>query len=132
MLIFQYIYRFILLKLDANLTSNTLEIKDLIVDNIKTSSTDIHLPLKNVPCLFYNHITNKIHDYRYSIIKTTLTQGKFLFLHYKKRHYHFNNYSHYFNESFFLLPKYYHIITSLSFLAIHQLNEFQNISSATR
>ncbi len=28
---------------NTNFTSNLLEIKDLIVDNIKSSSTDIHL-----------------------------------------------------------------------------------------
>ena len=73
---------------NTNFTSNLLEIKDLIVDNIKFSSTDIHLHFhlqrRNVSCPFCNSVTNKVHDYRHSIIKDTPIQGKFLFLHYKK------------------------------------------------
>ena len=73
---------------NTNFTSNLLEIKDLIVDNIKSSSTDIHLHFhlqrRNVSCPFCNSVTNKVHDYRHSIIKDAPIQGKFLFLHYKK------------------------------------------------
>ena len=73
---------------NTNFTSNLLEIKDLIVDNIKFSSTDIHLHFhlqrRNVSCPFCNSVTNKVHDYRHSIIKDAPIQGKFLFLHYKK------------------------------------------------
>ena len=73
---------------NTNFTSNLLEIKDLIVDNIKSSSTDIHLHFhlqrRNVSCPFCKSVTNKVHDYRHSIIKDAPIQGKFLFLHYKK------------------------------------------------
>ena len=121
---------------NTNFTSNLLEIKDLIVDNIKSSSTDIHLHFhlqrRNVSCPFCNSVTNKVHDYRHSIIKDAPIQGKFLFLHYKKRRYHCNNCGHHFNEPFSLLPKHCRITTRLSFLAIHLLKEVQNVSSVSR
>ena len=68
---------------NTNFTSNLLKIKDLIFDNIKSSSTDIHLHFhlqrRNVSCPFCNSVTNKVHDYRHSIIKDAPIQGKFLF-----------------------------------------------------
>ena len=107
-----------------------------LVDNIKSSSTDIHLHFhlqrRNVSCPFCNSVTNKVHDYRHSIIKDAPIQGKFLFLHYKKRRYHCNNCGHHFNEPFSLLPKHCRITTRLSFLAIHLLKEVQNVSSVSR
>ena len=67
--------------------SNLLEIKDLIVDDFISSSTDIHLYFhleqRDVSCPFCNSITNKVHDYRTSVIKDAPIQGKFLLLHYK-------------------------------------------------
>lgn len=68
--------------------SNLLEIKDLIVDDFISSSTDIHLYFhleqRDVSCPFCNSITNKVHDYRTSVIKDAPIQGKFLLLHYKR------------------------------------------------
>ena len=67
--------------------SNLLEIKDLIVDDFLSSSTDIHLYFyleqRYVYCPFCNSITNKVRDYRTSVNKSAPIQGKFLFLHYK-------------------------------------------------
>lgn len=116
--------------------SNLLEIKDLIVDDFISSSTDIHLYFhleqRDVSCPFCNSITNKVHDYRTSVIKDAPIQGKFLLLHYKKRRYHCNNCNHHFNEPFNLLPKYCRITNRLCFLSVHQLREVQNISSVAR
>ena len=67
--------------------SNLLKIKDLIVDDFLSSSTDIHLYFyleqRYVYCPFCNSITNKVRDYRASVNKSAPIQGKFLFLHYK-------------------------------------------------
>ena len=120
----------------TNFISNLLEIKDLIIDNIETSSSDIHLHFhlerRDVSCPFCNSITNKVHDYRPSVIKDSPIQGKLLFLHYKKRRYHCNNCNHHFNEPFHLLPKHCRITNRLAFLSIHQLRETQNVSSVAR
>ena len=60
--------------------SNLLEIKDLIVDDFISSSNDIHLYFhlehRDVSCPFCNSITNKVRDYRTSVIKDAPIQGK--------------------------------------------------------
>lgn len=121
---------------NTNFISNLLEIKDLIVDNIEFSSTDIHLYFhlqrRDVSCPFCSSVTNKVHDYRPSVIKDAPVLGKHLLLHYKKRRYHCNNCGHHFNEPFSLLPKRCRITTRLAFLAVHQLKETQNVSSVAR
>lgn len=120
----------------TNFISNLLEIKDLIVDNIEISSSDIHLHFhlqrRDVSCPFCSSVTNKVHDYRPSVIKDSPMQGKLLFLHYKKRRYHCNNCGHHFNEPFSILPKHCRITTRLAFLAVHLLRETQNVSSVAR
>lgn len=117
-------------------TSNLLEIKDIIVDDIVSSSTEIHLffhlKQRDITCPFCNSITNKVHDYRLSVIKDSPIQGKFLFLHYKKRRYHCPNCCHHFNEPFNLLPKHCRITNRLCFLSVHQLREVQSVSSVSR
>lgn len=121
---------------NINFISNLLEIKDLIVDNIEFSSTDIHLYFhlqrRDVSCPFCSSVTNKVHDYRPSVIKDSPMLGKHLLLHYKKRRYHCSNCGHHFNEPFSLLPKRCRITTRLAFLAVHQLKETQNVSSVAR
>lgn len=121
---------------NINFISNLLEIKDLIVDNIEFFNSDIHLHFhlerRDVSCPFCGSVTNKVHDYRPSIIKDAPIQGKALLLHYRKRRYHCNNCRHHFNEPFSLLPKHCRITTRLGFLAVHQLSEVQNVSSVAR
>ena len=121
---------------NTNFISNLLEIKDLIVDNIEFFNSDIHLYFhlerRDVSCPFCGSVTNKVHDYRPSIIKDAPIQGKPLLLHYRKRRYHCNNCRHHFNEPFSLLPKHCRITTRLAFLAVYQLSEVQNVSSVAR
>lgn len=121
---------------NTDFISNLLEIKDLIVDNIESSDSDIHLHFhlerRDVSCPFCGAVTNKVHDYRPSVIKDAPIQGRILFLHYKKRRYHCTCCCHHFNEPFSLLPKHCRITTRLGFLAIHQLREVQNVSSVAR
>lgn len=84
---------------NTNFTSNLLEIKDLIVDNIKFSSTDIHLHFhlqrRNVSCPFCNSVTNKVHDYRHSIIKDAPIQGNKVI---KRNSYGFRNFENFRNR----------------------------------
>ena len=52
---------------NTDFISNLLEIKDLIVDNIESSDSDIHLYFhlerRDVSCPFCGSVTNKVHDY---------------------------------------------------------------------
>ena len=93
---------------NSNFISEILEIKDLIVENIETTTEEVHIFFKlerrDHVCPVCGTITNKVHDYRTSIIKDAPLQGKQTLLHYKKRRYHCSICNHHFNESFNLLP----------------------------
>lgn len=121
---------------NSNFISEILEIKDLIVENIETCSEEIHIFFKlerrDHICTFCGAVTNKVHDYRTSILKDSPLLGKHTFLHYKKRRYHCPACNHHFNESFNLLPKHCRITNRLGFLAIHLLRDLQNVSSVAR
>lgn len=58
---------------NTDFISKLLEIKDLIVDEIENSSTSthifFHLERRDHVCPHCGAITNKVHDYRTSIIK---------------------------------------------------------------
>lgn len=118
---------------NTNFISNLLEIKDLNVKNIECTSTEIHiyfyLERHDHKCPHCGNITNKVHDYRPSVIKDSPIQGKQTFLHYKKRRYHCDCCNKHFNEKFTLLPKHCRITTRLSFLAINTLRNSQNVQS---
>ena len=94
---------------NTDFISKLLEIKDLIVDEIENSSTSthifFHLERRDHVCPHCGAITNKVHDYRTSIIKDSPFQGRPLFLHYRKRRYHCNCCNSHFLEPFTLLPK---------------------------
>lgn len=113
--------------------SNLLEIKDLIVTNISSDPENIHISFylqrKDHVCPYCGAITNRVHDYRPSIIKDSPIMGRKTFLHYKKRRYHCDSCSKHFNESFSLLPKHCRITNRLGFLAVHLLKSVQNVSS---
>lgn len=113
--------------------SKLLEIEDLIVLNINNSSstTEISFKLKRKDCSCPNcgTITNKVHDYRSSIIKDIPMMGKNTILHYKKRRYHCDSCNKHFIEPFFLLPKYCRISNRLGFYAVHLLRGTMNVSS---
>ncbi len=119
-----------------SIISDLFEIDDMIVEKLESTSEEIHLHFyltrKDTTCPFCGSITNKVHDYRTSIIKDSPFQGKHLFLHYKKRRYHCKDCSHHFNEPFHLLPKHCRITNRLSALSIHQLRELQSVSSVSR
>ena len=102
---------------------NILEIKDLIITNVESNSQEMHIYFKmkrrDHVCPSCGAVTNKVHDYRTSIIKDAPVMGKNTFLHYSKRRYHCDCCGKHFNESFNLLPKHCRITTRLNFLAIN-------------
>lgn len=77
-------------------------------------------------------ITNKVHDYRKSIIKDTPILGKNVLLFYSKRRYHCDCCGKHFLENFTLLPKHCRITNRLNFLATNMLNQTLNVSSVAR
>ena len=121
---------------NTDFISNILEIKDLIITNVESNSEELHIYFKMerrdhiCPCC--GAVTNKVHDYRPSVIKDAPIMGKLTFLHYSKRRYHCNCCGKHFNESFSLLPKHCRITTRLNFLAINMLKETLNVSSVAR
>lgn len=118
---------------NTDFISKMLEIEDLIVDEIDSSSTSthifFHLARRDQICPCCGALTNKVHDYRTSILKDSPFQGRHLLLHYKKRRYHCDACNSHFLEPFSLLPKHCRITNRLGFLAIHQLRNTMNVSS---
>ncbi len=116
--------------------SNILEIKDLIITNVESTSEEIHIYFKmerrDHVCPCCGTVTNKVHDYRPSIIKDAPIMGKNMYLHYSKRRYHCDCCGKHFNENFTLLPKHCRITNRLNFLAINMLKEAQNVSAVAR
>jgi len=113
-----------------------LEIEDILVEKIETSSTNItisfKLARKDYTCPRCGAITNKVHDYRISEIKDSPIQGKALTLRYNKRRYKCECCNKNFYEKFNLVAKGCRITTRLSFLAIHLLKNVQSVSSVAK
>ena len=116
--------------------SNILEIKDLNLLNVESSNTELHIHFKlkrrDHVCPKCGAITNKVHDYRTSIIKDAPILGKHLFLHYSKRRYRCTSCNARFLERFFLLPKHCRLTTRFIFLAIDQLKATQSVSAVAK
>ena len=117
-------------------TSKLLELEDIIVNDLSSSDTELHISFtlkrRPQPCPHCGFVTDKVHDYRTSIIKDSPIMGKKTFLHYRKRRYHCSSCNKHFYEAFHLLPKYCRITTRLAFYAIHLLkNRYSVHSSAT-
>lgn len=117
----------------SDFTSKLLELEDVIISDLKSSNTEVHVffSLKRRPhkCPHCDSFTQKIHDYRTSILKDLPFMGKKTFLHYRKRRYHCPHCRKHFYESFSLLPKYCRITTRLAFYAIHLLKSRQSVHS---
>lgn len=119
-----------------NFTANLLEIKDAIITNIYSDSDEVHIQFhlkrQDQTCPHCGAITNKVHDYRPSVIKDSPIMGKHTFLHYRKRRYHCDCCGKHFKEPFTLLPDSCRTTTRLGFLSIHLLRENLNVSSVAR
>ena len=117
-------------------TSKLLEMEDVIVNDVSSSSSEIHISitLKRKPhvCPNCSFVTEQIHDYRSSVIKDIPVMGKQTFLHYRKRRYHCPCCNKHFYESFPFIPKYCRITTRLAFYAVHLLKNRYSVSSSAK
>ena len=115
-------------------TAKLLEMEDAIFEDLSSSNTEMHVffSLKRRPhtCPHCSTVTDKVHDYRTSIIKDIPWNGKLLFLHYKKRRYHCPCCGKHFYETFALVPKQHRITLRASFYALHLLKNHYSIRSA--
>ena len=73
-------------------TTKLLELEDVILHDVQSSNTELHiyfsLERKAHICPECHALTDRVHDYRTSILKDSPIMGKATFLHYKKRRYH--------------------------------------------
>lgn len=92
--------------------SNILEIKDLIITNVESNSEEMHIYFKMkrrdhiCPCC--GAVTNKVHDYRTSIIKDAPIMGK---------------------EHFFIIPKDVITVAAVANISTKILPCFQNTAA---
>lgn len=117
----------------TNSIEKLFELEDLLLQDINSTNEEIHvsfsLKRKVHTCPFCQGLTDKIHDYRTSVIKDLPLMGKKCFMHYRKRRYHCPSCGKHFYEDFHLLPKYCRITTRLAFYAIHLLRSRQSVRS---
>ena len=115
----------------SNFTAKLLEMEDAIIEDLHTTNSEVHIffSLKRKPhtCPHCHTVTEKVHDYRLSILKDLPIMSKKTFLHYRKRRYHCPCCNKHFYESFRLLPKHCRITTRLAFYSIHLLRDRQSI-----
>lgn len=118
----------------TDFTAKLLELEDLILENISSSDTELHISFsltrKPHSCPHCGTVTAQVHDYRTSVIKDIPLMGKMTFLHYRKRRYHCPCCKKHFYESFGLLPKHFRITTRLAFYSVHLLRNRYSASSA--
>lgn len=116
--------------------SKLFELEDIILTDLETNNTEVHVSFsmkrRAHTCPFCGTITDKVHDYRTSIIKDLPFMGKKTFLHYRKRRYHCPCCQKHFYETFPLLTKYYRTTTRLAFYSIHLLAERQSVRSVAK
>lgn len=117
----------------TNSIEKLFELEDLLLQDINSTNEEIHvsfsLKRKVHTCPFCQGLTDKIHDYRTSVIKDLPFMGKKCFMHYRKRRYHCPSCGKHFYEDFHLLPKHCRITTRLAFYAIHLLRSRQSVRS---
>jgi transposase len=120
----------------SDFTSKLLELEDVFISDISVTNTEVHVffSLKRKPhsCPHCQTLTDKVHDYRISVIKDLPLMGKRSFLHYRKRRYHCPSCGKHFYESFPLLPKHCRITTRMAFYSLHLLSERQSVRSVSR
>lgn len=119
----------------SNFIAKLFELEDILLNDIYTTNEEVHvffsLQRKEHCCPFCGALTDKVHDYRSSIIKDLPFMGKKTFLHYRKRRYHCPCCNKHFYESFPLLPKFCRITTRLAFYSIHLLRNRQSVRSVS-
>lgn len=120
----------------SDFTAKLFELEDAIITNLSSNNEEIHIEFqlkrKTLSCPHCNNLTDRIHDYRTSVIRDIPVLGKKTFLHYRKRRYHCPSCNKHFYEPFSLSGKYRRITSRLAFHSLHLLrNRYSARSSAS-
>lgn len=119
----------------SNFISNLFECEDFILESYNATHEECHiyfsLKRKTQECPQCHALTDKVHDYRMSIIKDLPIMGKRSLMHYRKRRYHCPCCGKHFYETFSLLPKHCRITTRLSHYSVHLLRNRQSVKSVS-
>lgn len=117
--------------MDNNI-SKVLGLEDVIVKNVEENNDyliiDIELPRKLHCCPCCHNKTDRIHDYRFQMVKDLPAFGKQVFLRLRKRRYVCPDCGKRFDEINTFLPKYYHL-TRRKIACI--IDEFRKLKSAS-
>lgn len=115
-------------------TTNLLELEDVIIHDVSSSCDEIHVHFtmmrKTHMCPKCGNLTDKVHDYRVSVIKDIPFMGKKAFLHYKKRRIHCHCCNKHFYENCPIVRKHCRITTKLVFYAVDLLRGRQSVCSS--
>ena len=119
---------------NTDFTTKVFEMEDLNIQDITSTNTEMHvhfsLKRRAHKCPKCGNLTDKVHDYRVSVIKDIPILGKKTFLHYKKRRYNCTSCNKHFYENCPISRKYCRITTRLVYYAIDLLRERQSVTSA--
>ena len=117
---------------NTDFTPYIIELKDAVIENVSSSDDSIiisfHLKRRPHFCPSCNAVTDKVHDYRRSVIKDTPIMGKKTLLYYNKRRYVCPFCNKKFYESFPLTGKYCRISNRLIFYSVDMLSGVQSAS----
>lgn len=115
-------------------TTKLLELEDVNINDVQSTTTEIHVHFtmnrRTHKCPKCGNLTDKVHDYRVSIIKDIPFMGKKTFIHYKKRRYCCTACNKRFYENCPIIRKHCRITTRLVYYAIDLLRERQSVSSS--
>lgn len=115
-------------------TTKLLELEDVNINDVQSTTTEIHVHFtmnrRTHKCPKCGNLTDKVHDYRVSIIKDIPFMGKKAFMHYKKRRYCCTACNKRFYENCPIVRKHCRITTRLVYYAIDLLRERQSVSSS--
>lgn len=115
-------------------TTKLLELEDVNINDIQSTNTEIHVHFtmnrRTHICPKCGNLTDKVHDYRVSVIKDIPFMGKKAFMHYKKRRYCCTSCDKRFYENCPIVRKHCRITTRLVYYAIDLLRERQSVSSS--
>lgn len=115
-------------------TTKLLELEDVNINDVQSTNTEIHIHFtmnrRTHKCPKCGNLTDKVHDYRVSIIKDIPFMGKKAFMHYKKRRYCCTSCKKRFYENCPIVRKHCRITTRLVYYAIDLLRERQSVSSS--
>ena len=104
-----------------------LGMKDIIVSDVQTSATELHLffslEVKPHNCPSCQQLTSCIHDYRLQVFKDAPFLGLHSFFHYHKRRYRCPHCNKRFYEKNDFLPRYYRMSTRLIRFIIQKMQQ---------